>query len=127
MSSLEKLLTVLLSNEVVLGYILAIMGAVYAWLKKKAEIKNERINRGLLFVEQGCYEVAKEVGIEMKKAAKDGKFTEEEKRNLREVAKSKAISYAKKEGWDLLTYIAESTIPMLIKKIVDGNKPGKND
>lgn len=123
---MEILLTVLLSNEVVLGYILAIMGAIYAWLKNKADIKSERINMGLLFVEQGCYEVAKEVGIEMKKAAKDNKFTEEEKRNLRRVATSKAIAYAKNEGWNLFTYIAESTIPMIIKKIVDGNKPEKN-
>ena len=36
---MDKALTALLSNEVILGYIIAAMGAIYAWLKKRADIK----------------------------------------------------------------------------------------
>ena len=59
---------------------------------------------------------------ELKTAAKDGKLTKEERAVALEIAKNKAISYAKKEGWNLLTYVAEATIPVIIKNIVDGRK-----
>jgi hypothetical protein len=123
---MEKLLTTLLSNEVVLGYIASILFAIYTWIKKKANIKDERLSKGLLFLEEGVEEVWIEVAKGLKAAAADGKLSRIDKENCLDIAKSKAISYAKKEGWNLFTYIAEETIPVLIRRIVDSRKPGKN-
>ena len=36
---MDKALTALLSNEVILGYIIAAMGAIYAWLKNVLILK----------------------------------------------------------------------------------------
>jgi hypothetical protein len=130
---MEKILTVLLSNEVILGYIGSIIFAIYTWLKNRAKIKDERLQKGLLFLEEGVEEVWKEVVKPLKMAAAKGKLSEVDKRNCLDIAKNKAYSYAKREGWNLFTYIAEETIPVLIRRIVDSRKPsnltatGKND
>lgn len=123
---MEKLLTIVLSNEVVLGYIIAAIAAIWGWLKRKADIKDERLQKGVLFLEEGVEEVWNEVVKDLKVKAADGKLTANEKKSALAIAKAKAVGYAKKEGWNLFTYIAEETIPIIIRKIVDGRKPGKN-
>ena len=119
---MKEILIKLLSNEMILGYIATAIAFLWSKSVKSAKLKDERINKGLLFLETGVEEVWSETVKELKKAAKDGKLTDDEKKTALKVAKDKAIAYAKADGWDLFTYIAEATIPVVIRNVVDGRK-----
>lgn len=121
-----KLIESLLTNETIQRYMILAIVAIAGYIWKKIYNENSRYSKALLFLQQGVQE-AWESGVKaIKKSSADRKLTKEEALAALNTAKNSAINYAKKEGWDLLKVIAEDTIPVIIKNIVDSRKPGKN-
>lgn len=119
---MDKILAILFSNEVVLGYILAGIVAVVGIVKKKYATKLERYEKGVLFLETGCKEVWDETVKDLKKNAQDGKLTKDERKKAFETAKAKAVSYAKEDGWNLLKIVADQAIPAIVDRILKSKK-----
>lgn len=103
----------------------AIVG--FLWLKfqrtmEKSTKNNAMIKKAMEFLEAGVSKTYQEYVRARKAASADGKLTEEERREARQMAYTFARSYAAKEGISLVRTLGADMIPVLLEKTVGGLK-----
>lgn len=115
-----------LLNPEVLALIGAVLALIWGFIKAKDVIKNKTVQIALEGLELGVEEAWQTYVKALKAANEDGKLTDEERKNARELAISVAKEYCKTKGVDLLKAFAKEYIPVIIKKLVDQRKLPKN-
>lgn len=126
MEKILEFLFDLLQNKTVQNYIIMAIVSIAGLIWQKIYTKNSRWNKAMLFFQQGVQVSWKAFVKEWKASHPGEKLPGEIAEKAFNTAKEAAIGYAKKEGWNLLTVVAEETIPVIIKNIVDSRKLGKN-
>ena len=119
---LDKILAVIFSSEAILGYLLTGIAVVWGVFKKKIIAKEERAGKAFLYLEQGVEDAWQGFVKEAKKNSADGKLSADERKKAFNYAKTQAVDYAKKSGWNLFKYVAEEVLPIVIKNIVNSRK-----
>ena len=102
--------------------IIAIIGAVFIGMKKLADAKGWKVQKGLEVIEAAVLTVYQTYVKEKKAKAKDGKLTSAEAKHARSKALDIAIEIAKTEGVDLAKQYGEKYLPVLIEKAVNAAK-----
>ena len=97
------------------------------WLKAQRAMgidrkTNANWERALEFLEAGVMRTYQEYVKARKTASADGRLTEDEKREARQMAFTFARSYAAKEGMNIVKELGAEMIPVLIEKTVGGLK-----
>lgn len=120
---LELLQTVFeaLGEEQVFNLIAMGAAAVWAWGQRQMGIDrktSKNWNAALSFLEAGVAKTYQVYVKQRKTAAADGKLTEEEKREARELALNYARSYARDNGIELVKTIGADLVPVFLEKAV---------
>lgn len=116
-----------ISSESGLTLVGAVVGAMWAAFKSSDWYENARSRRYAKAVE------ALEAGVEqtyrtyvqaIKAAREDGKLTDEEKRQARELAREAAIEFGRTRGVDVLREVGAEYVDVWIAKLVQRLKNG---
>jgi hypothetical protein len=104
--------------------LIALTGLVLGWIKGKGWLKEGFLVELETDISAVVNETYQEYVKERKKAAEDGKLTEEEKATARNIALAKLKELGKKKGKE---YASEHLIPValdLIEKVITKKKSG---
>jgi hypothetical protein len=125
MESIQQLLGPLVGDEAFFNIMATLVVTVWMWFKRKTrldEVGDQRVQKAISCLEAGVMTTYQRYVKERKKLAEDGKLTEEEKREAREMAFSFARNYAFTNGINLVKELGADIIPCLIEKSVGGLK-----
>lgn len=109
---------------VIPGLIIALVAIGLGWIKGKGWIREGFITELETDVSAVVNEVYQEYVKEKKKAAEDGKLTEDEKKHARQLAVDKLKALGKQKGKDYAKEWAMPVILDLIEKFVTKKKEG---
>lgn len=115
----------IVGEESFFNAIAMIAGAGYLWFKRQTrldEVTDQRMKKALTCLEAGVSKTYRVYVAERKKANADGKLTEEERVQARNMAFSFARNYAFNEGLDLVKELGGDMLPVLIEKTIGGLK-----
>lgn len=101
------------------------LARVFAWWKEHCRrLQDERYAKAVEAFEIGVHEAWEKFGRQWKHAHADGKFTDEERAQLRDYARSVAVELGRREGLDVLRIVGERAAACLIRRIVERRKAG---
>jgi len=99
----------------------AVLGAVWTFFKATeyaARLKDKKYSKALRFLEAGVWQTYITYVHHIKEARADGKLTDIERQDARNMAYVYAKSYAEEEGLNLVEELSKEYIPTLITHIV---------
>jgi len=111
-----------LAKPEIASLILAGIGAVAGWLKRRSVVKKWRMERGIEFLEAGAKETYEEYVRIVQKENVDGKLTVEERKKAMDMAITKAKAYCRQHGFDLAKVYAKEFLPVLVERIIGVQK-----
>jgi len=99
---------------------------LFAWWKEECRRRSdERYAQAVEALEIGVHEAWERFGREWKRAHEDGKFTPEERAQLRDCARAVAVEVGREKGLDVLRVLGERAISSLVRRIVERRKRGE--
>ncbi len=121
MEMILKLASEWIGDEAFFNIVATLVGMGWVWFQRVArldQVKDQRFIKAKRFLEAGVAKTYQVFVKERKKAASDGKLTEEEKREAREMAFSYARSYAFDEGLNVAKELGGDLIPGFIEQAI---------
>ena len=100
----------------------------FTYLRKKwiNDLENGEYRKAFLLLEAGVNETWEKVGKELKAKAADGKFTSDEREQLRDFAYAEAKRLGVDAGLDISKVIAPKVAAAIIRSIIEGRKRDKS-
>jgi len=105
-------------TNLLLPAIVAIIAAVWAKVRESEKLQGNTIAKAMDCLAAGVQKSYDEYVRVIKLKSEDGKLSDEERKEARQIAIDAAIVYAKTYGIDLLKTLGEETVPFLIEKIL---------
>ena len=110
---------------IVVPLVALLIGKAFAWWKARAKEKDDAAYAGAVeALEVAVDETWENVGKAWKARANGNKFTEDEKRGLREKARELAKEVGRTRGLDVGRILAGRGVNLLIRQIIDRRKRG---
>ncbi len=98
------------------------IAAVFGFFKRRAAVKKYNLERAMQCLESGVQTVYDEYVRVLKNGADDGKLTDIERRQARDLAVQKAKEYAASDGIDLAKIYAADYLPVLVENLIKKSK-----
>ena len=99
----------------------------FTYLRKKwaKDLEREGYWQAVELLEAGINEAWEKIGRDLKEKAVDGKFTPDERQQLRDFAYAEAKQLGKETGINVAKVLAPKAAAAIIRRIVEGRKNGK--
>jgi len=124
------LMTRILSSELFMTVAMVavpwMVARAFAWWRGEVErLDDERYSAAVEALEVGVGEAWERFGRAWKAARSDGKFTDDEREQLRTVARDVAVEVGRDSGVDVMAALGRRAISALIRRIVERRKRGE--
>lgn len=123
---LVKMLIDVMGEEQFWGLLATGVASFWAWAQRKAGIERKEqttLNKALSFLEAGVSQTYEGFVRARKKAAADGKLTDEERAEARRMAVETAKTYALENGLDLIQVLGgEALLSVTLEKVLGSLK-----
>ena len=112
----------ILQSEAGLALVGSILGGVWTFFKScdwYVRIRRRRYSQALRALEAGVEQTYQTYVRAIKESSADGRLSEDERRQARQLARETAIAFGRTEGVDVLRELGEAYLDLWITKLVN--------